>query len=295
MPVLSSLKPVTPGIDSVCVPTAEGSADGWAVRRGRSRAVVATLVCALLCACGSKPLDENSTEAIEKLYSEAKQDIASGSYDRATKTLERVEGKAAGTLLSQQASLDLAYVQYKTGERVQATSTLDRFIKLNPSSAALDYAFYLKGLVNFNDDLGIFGRISKQDLSERDQQASRDAYQAFKQLVDQFPGSRYAPDAKLRMNYIVNSLADYELHVARYYFSRGAYVAAANRAQSAVQEFQQAPSTEEALYIMMAAYERLGLTTLRDDTERVLRKNFPESGFLRNGMKSKDKAWWRIW
>ena len=128
---------------------------------------------------------------------------------------------------------------WKSGEKAQALSTLERFIKLHPTSAALDYALYLQGLVNFNDNLGLLGNLASQDLSERDQQASRDAYQSFRQLVEQFPQSTYAEDARLRMNYIVNSLAAYEVHVARYYLRRGAYVAAANRAQQAVQEFQQ--------------------------------------------------------
>ena len=170
----------------------------------------------LFSGCGSAPKeDPNSTAAVEKLYADAKDDMSSGSYDRAIKTLERVEGRAAGTLLAQQATLDLAYAHYRTGERATALSTLDRFIKLNPSSPALDYALYLRGLVNFNDSLGILGALAEQDLSERDQQASRDAYQAFKQLVTQFPQSRYADDGRGRMDYNVNALAEYEVPVAR--------------------------------------------------------------------------------
>jgi outer membrane protein assembly factor BamD len=229
------------------------------------------------------------------LYAEAKDDMAAGGYDRASKSLERVEGRAAGTLLAQQAQIDLAYSYWKTGERAQALSTLDRFIRLNPSSPALDYALYLRGLVNFNDNLGIFGFISRQDLSERDQQASRDAYQSFKQLSEQFPQSRYAPDARVRMDYIVNALAAYEVHVARYYYRRGAYVAAVNRAQAALQEFQQAPATEEALFIMARSYDRLGLESLRDDADRVLRQNFPNSRYLTEGVRQPDRAWWQFW
>jgi len=249
----------------------------------------------LLVACGSTPKDDNSTRAVEQLYAEAKEDMAAGSWDRAIKALERVEGRAAGTLLAQQAQIDLAYAYWKSGERAQALSTLDRFIKLNPSSPALDYALYLRGIINFSDNLGIFGNLSRQDLSERDQQASRDAYQSFKQLVDQFPTSKYAPDAKLRMDYIVNALAEYEVHVARYYFRRGAYVAAANRAQQALLEFQQAPATEEALFIMTQSYDKLGLTQLRDDADRVLKQNFPNSVFVTKGVRARERAWWQFW
>jgi outer membrane protein assembly factor BamD len=184
---------------------------------------------------------------------------------------------------------------YRTGEKAQALAILDRFIKLHPTSEALDYALYLQGLTNFNDNLGMFGSLSRQDLSERDQQASRDSYQSFKQLVERFPQSQYASDARARMTYIVNSLAAYEVHVARYYYRRGAYVAAANRAQLTVQEFQQSPAAEEALFLMASSYDRLGLPELRDDAERVLRQNFPDSAFLRGGLQDKQKPWWQVW
>ena len=139
------------------------------------------------------------------------------------------------------------------------------------------------------------GNLSRQDLSERDQQAARDSFQSFKQLVDQFPSSRYADDARLRMSYIVNTLASYEVHVARYYFRRGAYLAAVNRAQQAVQDFQQSPSAEEALFIMVKSYDRLGLNELRDDAERVLRKNFPETALDASTLGVKARAWWQFW
>ena len=257
----------------------------------------ALTACALLfVGCSSTPKeDPNSTAAVEKLYADAKDDMASGSYDRAIKTLERVEGRAAGTLLAQQATLDLAYAQYRTAERATALATLDRFIKLHPSSPALDYALYLRGIVNFNDNLGILGTLAQQDLSERDQQASRDAYQSFRQLVTQFPQSRYAVDGRARMDYIVNALADYELHVARYYLRRGAYLAAANRAQQVIQEYPQTPANEEALYIMGQSYGLLGLDSLRDDADRVLKQNFPTSRFGANGVRQSKRAWWQLW
>jgi len=250
---------------------------------------------ALLTACGSTPKEDELNNSPEKLYAQAKEDMASGSYDRAIKTLERVEGRASGTLIAQQALLDQAYAQWRLGERTQAITVLDRFIKLHPSSPALDYAFYLKGLINFNDNLGFLSSISRQDMSERDQQASRDAHQAFQQLVDQFPDSKYSPDARQRMDYIVNSLADYEVHVARYYYRRGAYVAAANRAQLALKDYPQSPALEEALYIMAASYERVGLTQLRDDAQRVLLKNFPNTPYMKNGVRVPDRAWWQFW
>ena len=247
-------------------------------------------------ACSSMQKDEPAATTAERLYREARDDMEAGSYDRAIKSLERVEGLAAGSLLAQQALLDMAYLNWKTGERATALTSIDRFIKLNPSSPAYDYALYLRGVINFNENLGLFGSWTGQDISERDQAASREAFQSFKQLVDQFPNSRYSPDARLRMNHIVNSLASYEVHVARYYLRRGAYLAAATRAQQMVADFQQSPSVEEALYIMVVSYEKLELTELRDDASRVLRQNYPNSEFLTRGLSAGDmRPWWKLW
>ncbi len=257
-------------------------------------APLALALAATLAGCGStsKIDDRNS---VEKLYADAKEDRVAGNFDQAIKALERVEGRGAGTLLAQQAMLDLAYAKWRMNDRVEAISILDRFIRLHPSSPALDYALYLKGVVNFNETLGFLSAVSRQDLSERDQQASRDSYQAFQQLVQAFPESKYSDDARARMAYIVSSLAEYELHVARYYYRRQAYVAAANRAQLAIREYPQTPAVEEALYIMAASYERLGLEQLRIDAERVLKLNYPQTRFFKDGVRVRDKAWWQFW
>jgi len=260
----------------------------------RTAPLVLTLLAALA-GCGTTSREDELRNAPEKLYAQAKDDLNAGSYEQAIKALEKVEGRAAGTLLAQQATLDLAYAQWRTGERVQAIATLDRFIKLHPSSPGMDYALYLKGLVNFNDNMGFLSSFSRQNLSERDQQASRDSFQAFAQLIEQYPDSKYAEDGRARMDYIVNALAEYEVHVARYYFRRGAYLAAANRAQLTVRDYQRAPSNEEALYIMAASYERLGLQTLRDDAERVLKQNFPNTLYFKDGVRQPDRAWWQFW
>lgn len=238
---------------------------------------------ALLTACSTPPQDEYSNVQFEKLYADAKEEQSSGNYETAIKMLEKLEARASGTLLSQQAQLDLAYAYYRSGEKALALAKLERFIRLHPTSPALDYAYYLQGLINFNEDLGLFGRLARQDLSERDQQASRDAYESFKQLIDRFPESKYAEDARLRMNHVVNSLASGEVHIARYYLRRGAYLAAANRAQFALVEYPNSPAIEEALHIMIVAYDRLNLTQLRDDAARVLSKSFPDSPYLQNG------------
>ncbi len=168
-------------------------------------------------------------------------------------------------------------------------------MKLHPTSEAIDYALYLKGLVSFNDNLGIFSSLTRQDLSERDQKAAKESFESFRELVTRFPKSKYTPDATARMRYIINSLAQYEVHVARYYFSRGAYVAAIDRAQSALADYRDAPANEEALYILVRSYDALGMQQLRDDAKRVLDKNFPNSEYLTKGFKPKEEPWWKLW
>ncbi|MDO9145402.1 outer membrane protein assembly factor BamD [Rhodoferax sp.] len=248
-----------------------------------------------LSACSTTVKDPTAEWSPNKIYAEAKDELSSGAYDKAVVLFEKLEGRAAGTPLAQQAQLDKAYAHYKAGESVLAIATLDRFIKLHPASPALDYALYLKGLVNFNDDLGLFSALTRQDLAERDQKAAKDSFEAFKELVNRFPDSRYAPEASQRMNYIVNSLAQSEVHVARYYFERRAYLAAINRAQTAITDYQGVPALEEALFIMVKSYDALGMTALRDDTQRVLEKNYPQTPYLVQGFKSRNDPWWKIW
>jgi len=231
----------------------------------------------------------------EQIYAEAKDELQVGAYDKAIALLEKLEGRAAGTPLAQQAQLDRAYALFKTEQPAQAVATLDRFIKLHPASPALDYALYLKGVINFNEDLGMFSSITRQDLAERDQQAAKESFASFKELVVRFPASRYAPDARLRMAYIVGSLAQYEVHVARYYYSRGAYLAAINRVQQAVMDYRQAPALEEGLFILFKSYDALGMPQLRDDARRVLELNYPQSEYLVSGIKAKSDPWWKFW
>lgn len=256
-------------------------------------------LCALsfvVAGCSITPApDKTATWSPNKIYAEAKDEASSGAYDKAIPLYEKLEGRAAGTPLAQQAQLDKAYAQYKGGEQAQAVATLNRFMKLHPASPAMDYALYLKGLVNFNDNLGIFGFISRQDLSERDQNAAKESFESLKELVTRFPDSRYAPDSRLRMSYIINSLAQSEVHVARYYYSRGAYVAAINRAQSAIADYRDVPALEEATYILYKSYDALGMTELRDDTRRIIEKSYPKSQYLSKGFRSADNPWYKFW
>lgn len=269
---------------------------------GQTLAKMALLATLVLGGCGLLPevVDETAGWSAQKLYSEAKDELGSGNYERAIKLFETLEARYPYGRFAQQAQIEIAYAYYKDAEPISAIAAADRFIKLHPNHPNVDYVYYLKGLVNFNDDLGILGKLSLlgmrdvQDMSERDPRAAKEAFQSFKELATRFPDSKYTPDALARMKYLVNALAAHEIHVAKYYLKREAWVAAANRAKEVLKTYPEAPALEEALAIMVFSYDKLGLAELRDDAQRVLTLNFPNSRFA-SGLNAETRAWYRFW
>lgn len=250
----------------------------------------------LLGGCGLLPeqIDETSTWSANKLYAEAKSAMNDGAYDKAIKYFEKLEARFPFGRYAQQAQLEVAYAYFRQNEVASTIAACDRFIRLHPNHPNVDYAYYLKGLANFNEDLGLMGYVTLQDLTERDPKAARDSFDAFKVLVGKYPESKYTSDATARMKYLINAMASNEVHVARYYMKREAYVAALNRAQTAVKTYPDAPANEEALFIMIKAYDALGMADLRDDAERVMRRNFPKSEYYARGLNQKE-PWWKLW
>lgn len=236
-----------------------------------------TAAVTVLAGCAGISDDVTKGWTVEKLYQEAKDEVNNGGFDKAAGLYEKLETRAIGTPLAQQAQVERAYAQYKGGDQAQALVTLDRFMRLHPASPLMDYALFLRGLVNFNDNLGFLSGFTGQNLTDRDQKASKESYATFSELVRRFPDSKYTKDAQLRMAYILNTLAAYELHVARYYALRGAHLAAANRAQVAISEYPNAPVIEEALEILIRSYQALGLEQLRVDAARVMATSFPKN------------------
>ena len=267
----------------------------FALHTSKITAIASVATALVLAGCSSTDVDPTAGWSPNKIYAEARDEASTGSFDKAVPLYEKLEGRAAGTALAQQAQLEKAYAQYKSGDKAQALGTLDRFIKLHPASDGVDYALYLKGLVNFNENLGLFSWVAKQDLSERDQKAAKDSFESFRELATRFPESKYTPDAEKRMLYIVNALAQYEVHVARYYYERGAYVAAVNRAQSALTDYKEVPAQEDALYILMQSYERLNMQDLAADTKRILLASYPNTSLLNGGLRKEQKPWWKLW
>lgn len=240
-------------------------------------------------------IDETKSWSASKLYYSAKEALNEGDYEKAVKLYEKLEARYPYGAFAQQAQLEVAYAYYRDNEPLSAVAACERFIKLHPQHPNVDYAYYLKGLANFVEDQTFLARFSDQDMSERDPKAAREAFEAFRELSIRFPESKYTPDAVSRMKYLVNALAAHEVHVGRYYYKRGAYVAAANRGKYVLEHYQQSPALEEALVVMARSYEQMGLTDLKEDTLRVIKKNFPDSPYLTGKDLKKDRPWWRFW
>ena len=253
------------------------------------------MLASLVAGCANDLQDETAGWSAQRLYGEAKDAMASKDWARAIRYLEKLEARYPYGRYAQQAQLEIAYAHWKDSERALAVAAVERFIKLYPNHEHVDYAWYLKGLINFNDQYGFMSQVTTPDMTDRDPKSTRESFAAFKELVTRFPQSRYAPDATLRMRYLVNALASHEVHVARYYMKRGAYLAAANRAQYAIKHYAQAPAIEEAVFVLVLAYDRLGMNDLSDAADRVMRTNFPDSRYLKAGGLRKDVPWWRLW
>ena len=254
---------------------------------------------------------------VTQFYEAGKQDLEDADWKGALAYFIGLEARYPYGRYSQQAQLYVAYAHYKEDDQEAAIMAADRFIRLHPNHPSVDYAYYIKGLSSFNDEKGIAGYVMKnwlgQQMSERDPKASNESFQSFKDLVTRFPDSDYRADSIKRMNYLFNTVAMGEIYVARYYLSRGAYVAAINRAQFTLNEYPQTPATKFALEIMVNAYDELGMDDLRDDAKRVMEKSFsnnqeslsvanpdseswnPDSESWNPDIKQKRESWWKVW
>jgi len=259
-------------MDSVFAPVRRSPA-GALLRRCAGPLAVALL----LAACGTVEKDPTAKWDADRLYNEARTELNNGSWAKARGLYEKLEGRYPFGRYAQQAQMEIAYCYYKEGETADALSATDRFLKLNPNSASADYVYYLRGLVNFIDPPVLLGPLVGYRISERDPKSLRDSFEAFKELMNRFPNSRYRDDALLRISFLRDALADHEVKVADYYFRRGAYLAAINRSQAAIKDYQGSPYLERALGILVHSYDRLGMNDLRDGATRVLRANYPNS------------------
>ena len=246
-----------------------------------------------LSACGTKgpEYDPTANWTAEQLFQDGKIEMNAGKWKDAKERFTAVEARYPFGALAQQAMINLAYVNWKDNEPEQALATIARFQQQYPNHPGTDYMIYLKGLINFTPPSAIFSQITQQDPGERDPKALRQSYLAFNELIDRFPNSSYAPDARKRIAWLVNTIAMNEVYVARFYYERDAYVAAINRAQSVITDFEGVPAAEQALYVMMMAYKKLGMEDLSKDSERVLLTNFPNTKLIAEGFPEKYSKW----
>ena len=246
------------------------------------RALVILLLAIGLSGCGiiGKEFDETEGWTAAELYNKAAREMDGANYNRAIELYRKLETRYPFGRYAMQGQLDVAYAYYKSEQPEEAIAAADRFIKLYPQNPYVDYAYYLKGIVNYNRSVGFIDRFIPTDQSQRDPGSALDAFEDFGELVRRFPDSRYAADARQRMLYLRSNLAKNEVHVARYYMKRGAYLAAANRAQYVIERFQRTSAVEEALEVLIDAYDQLGKEQLAADARRVLDLNRREGRFV---------------
>ncbi len=261
---------------------------------GPVRGTVVALCIALLalggCAHKNRQLQQSSPEV---LYKKAKKSLDSYDYGTAIKTYEQLTARFPFTDQARQARLDLIYAYYRSGEKESATDAADTFIRENPTHPRVDYAYYIKGLVDFERTPNAIEKLFRVDLTQRPPTTARKSFAAFRTVVEQYPKSEYASDSRQRMIYLRNRLADYEVHVARYYMKRGAYVAAVQRAKGCIEQYDGAPAVHDALAILVEGYDRLNLQPLADKAKQVYQANY--TGAVRDAQAEIKKRWWQFW
>jgi len=234
----------------------------------------------VLTACSSNPSSKLKAQTPQALYQDAKTALDASNYLTASEKLEQLESRFPFGPFAQQALLDLIFVYHQLDDPASALATAERFIRLNPNHENVDYAYYMKGLVNFNVNRGFLQQLLETDTSKRDAGAARQAFQDFSELLRRFPESKYANDARQRMIYLRNDLAKYEVHVARFYMRQNAYVAAINRAKYVVKHFSKTPAVADALALMARAYDILELPELSEKARRTLKLNYPDYAYI---------------
>lgn len=258
------------------------------------RLLLLLLLVALVAACGrGARQDRTETLPVDQMYEEAHGSLVRGNNDRAIRYYRRLISRFPFGLYTEQAQLDLAYAQYRAKKPDDAVSTIDRFLKTYPTHPKADYAQYLRGVTNFYREASFIGRYINLDPSLRDQGATRQSFVDFSKLIRDYPDSRYLDDARQRMIYLRNMMAQHEMNIARYYLRRGAWVAAVNRSKYVLENYQEAPESGDALAVMVEAYTRMGEAQLAEDTRRVLELNHPDHPYLHGERIDRGKPFWR--
>lgn len=266
--------------------------------RSLKKVLVIAILAFFLASCSDSddPVkEETKSWSVQKLYAAASTALGKKSYSRAIKLYQVLESTYPYGVYAQQGLLDLAYAYYENDQPELALPTIDQFISIYPTNSNMDYALYLKGYINYKNDNGLLSRFTGQDLSERDPKGVQESYKAFSELVNHYPNSRFTPDAKDKINRLVNAMARGEVYRARYYMSINAYLAAIGRAQLVITNYPNTPAVEEALAIQVMAYKQLSQPVLSQEVQKVLVINFPHSEYINHPWKNHDIAWYAFW
>jgi len=239
-------------------------------------------------------LDETKGWQAERIYAAGQEKMIDKDYDKAIGYFQKLESRFPHGVYATQAQLEIAYAYYKKQDPILCLAAAERFIKLHPNHPNVDYAYYLKGLATFNER-GFMEKYTAQEITDRDPKTLKLSFAAFKELTDRYPKSRYFKDATQRMVYLVNALAQHEMHVARYYMNRTAYVAALNRAKYVLEYYPNSTSVEEALVVMVSAYDYMEMDDLKNDTLRILKTNYPQNPMLAGKATQDERIWWKFW
>ena len=239
-------------------------------------------------------LDDTKGWQADRIYAEGEQKMQDKDYDKAIGYFQKLESRFPHGVYATQAQLEIAYAYFKKDDPVSCVAAADRFIKLHPNHPNVDYAYYLKGLATFNER-GIIEKATAQEISDRDPKALKISFAALKELTERYPKSRYYKDATQRMVYLVNTLSQHEMHVARYYMKRQAYLAALNRAKYVLEYYPNSISVEEALVVSISAYDYMDLQDLKEDTLRILKTNYPQNPMVNGKVSEDEKIWWKFW
>jgi outer membrane protein assembly factor BamD len=258
-----------------------------------ARLALVLITATLTAGCLFKKKDPDAgLSGAQQFYDRASEAMNKGSYDNAIRYYETLEARYPFSNQARQGQLDLIYVFYRNRQPESVIDAARQFERENPTHPRVDYTLYMRGMALFSGEQAGIHRLLRVDVSKRPPKDARDSYSAFAELIRRFPESKYAPDARQRMIFLRNRVAQYENHIASYYYKRGAYAAALNRATYTLQVFDGAPSIENTMRIMVDSYRKLGMYDLADDAERTMVASFPDA---KRPVPEKDEPWYQFW
>ena len=255
--------------------------------------ILLALLGGLVGGCAGTAEEKDLRSGVTDLYERGHKSMRSGNFSNAIRYFEALEARFPFSNETKQAQLDLIYCYYKDRQIEATVDAATTFERENPTHPRVDYALYMRGLAYFSGEHSWYHKLFNVDLAQRPPKNVQESFSVFSQLIQRFPDSIYAADARQRMVFLRNRLADYEMYVAHYYLKRGAWLAAANRARYVIEQYDGAPAGSEALRVMVQAYDNLGMPGLADDARGVLAASYPDG--LQQLAREESRPWYKFW